>query len=223
MIPTTNELLKQNVIDQLTWDTSVNANQVFVKVNDGRVELTGQVRNLAAKVAAERNAYEVNGVTEVDNRLEISFPPETTALSDNEIKQNAESMLSWNQDINPEYIELHCKKGVVTLTGKVESFKEKHQAADLVVTLEGVLDVDNQLEVSPAKDILDYQIYKEITDTFRRARIIDESKLIAEVDIGKVTLKGQAATYFEKMHARNIAIHTNGVTNVIDKIEIAYS
>lgn len=223
MIPTRNELLKQNVIDQLTWDTGVNANHVFVNVNKGTVQLSGQVRNLAAKMAAERNAYEVNGVMEVDNRLEISFPPGTFTPSDDEIKNNGESILSWNQDINAEYIELHCKKGVVTLTGKVESFKEKHQAADLVVKLEGVLDVDNQLEVSPSKDILDYHIYKEITETFRRARIIDETKLMAEVDTGKVILKGQASNYYEKMHARNIAMHTNGVTSVTDKIEIMYN
>jgi osmotically-inducible protein OsmY len=74
MLTTANEMIKQNVIEQLTRDTIVNTNNLSVSVRNGKVELTGQVPSVAAKVMAERNSYEVQGVEEVDNRLEVSAP-----------------------------------------------------------------------------------------------------------------------------------------------------
>jgi len=53
MNPTSDEIKKQNIVDELTWDDSVNANDVTVKVIDGIVELNGSVPTYAAKAAAE--------------------------------------------------------------------------------------------------------------------------------------------------------------------------
>jgi len=216
-------MIKQNVIDQLVWDSKMDANNIFVNVNSGKVELSGQVQSLAARVAAERYAFEVNGVMDVDNRLEVTFPPGRSGPTDQEIRDKAQSLITWNQDLGSDYIRVNCKKGIISLEGKVETYREKHLASQQVVTLDGVLDVDNRLEVSPTSDILDHHIHKEISEAFRRVHIIDEKRLLVEVKNGKVTLSGEARDFFSKMHARNVAIQTNGVIHVEDNIQIKYN
>ena len=85
MSPYAEEIKKEDVIDQLTWDDSVNANEILVKVEDRTVVLNGTVENSTAKMAAERDAYQVRGVMQVENNLEIQFPPSITLPADSEI------------------------------------------------------------------------------------------------------------------------------------------
>jgi len=85
MVPLSEELKKQDIVDQLTWDDSVNANAVHIDVMDNIVRLTGKVPNYLAKMAAERDAYQVAGVANVENYLEVEFPPTITRLTDDEI------------------------------------------------------------------------------------------------------------------------------------------
>jgi hypothetical protein len=75
MGPTTSELIKKEIIDQLTWDSSVNANDVYVTVTDGVAELRGKVSTYASKIAAEKNACSVEGVDVLRTTLKSSFPP----------------------------------------------------------------------------------------------------------------------------------------------------
>lgn len=75
MAPLPEEIKKQDIVDQLTWDDSVNANEVHIDVQDKTVRLTGKVPNYVAKMAAERDAYQVAGVAIVENYLEVEFPP----------------------------------------------------------------------------------------------------------------------------------------------------
>jgi len=220
MKPTSNEIIKQNIIDQLTWDSSVNANNVFVYVRDGKVELSGQVQNFTAKLAAERNAYQVSGVIDVDNRLEIVFPPGKTIPNDQEIEKKVKNILSWNNDIYEENIEVTSKNNIVSLQGKVATYFEKHHVPNLVISVDGVLEVNNQLEVSPIEDILDEHIFEELMRAFKRTYLIDEEKIKINVRNGEVTLKGRVDNFFVKLQAENLAIQTMGVRDVVNQLTI---
>ncbi len=122
MSPTFAEIKKQDIIDQLTWDNRVNANEVYVKVQDNTVQLKGTVPTYASKVAAEKDAYEVSGVTRVENELEVEIATDIARPTDLEITESIENKLIWNSQINSANIRIDTVEGIVTLSGVVDSY-----------------------------------------------------------------------------------------------------
>ncbi|MFO7670160.1 MAG: BON domain-containing protein [Bacteroidales bacterium] len=221
MIRISNEIIKQSIVDQLKWDSSFDLNNVFVNVRDGQVQLSGNVQNMAAKMAAERNAQQVQGVIAVDNMLEIKFPPGAAFPNNTELKTKVEDLLSWNNELKSDHIEVTCENHVVTLSGKVETYWEKDHASNVVGTLKGVLEVNNKLSVLPARTLEDEYIREEIDRAFKRTYLIDEDKIQVQVNKGVVKLTGKVSNFFVKMQARNMAIQTRGVKEVQDTLTLA--
>ena len=221
MTPTSNEFIKQTIVDQLTWDSSVNSNNVLVTIRDGRVELNGSVENMVARMAAEKSAQQVKGVLAVDNRLEIKFPPGSRLPDDTELKTKVENILSWNNELNADHIEVSCENHMLTLSGTVETYWEKHHASTVVSSLKGVLEVNNELSVIPAMTQNDEKIKEEITKAFQRTYLIDEDRIRVEVVKGIVQLSGVVLNFFVKLQVRNVAMQTRGVKAVLDSLTLA--
>ncbi len=221
MSPFAEEIKKQDVVDQLTWDDSVNANEIYVNVRDATVELRGTVQNFTAKMAAERDTYQVPGVRNVENHLEIDFPPGITLPGDGEITENLEHMLSWNSEITAENIEVSTKDHEVTLSGQVGSYWEKYLAGNYANSIRGVIEVVNNLTVKPDRTVVDEHIAEDIRKAFRRTLLIEEDRIRVEVHNGIVHLSGSVPGFLTKIQANNIAIYTSGVKDVVDEMTIS--
>jgi len=221
MNPTTDETIKQDIIDELIWDSSVDANDVTVKVQGGIVELNGTVPTFAAKVAAETDAYLVSGVIEVVNNLTVSFPATMTIPSDAEITTTIEYKLKWDSQVNASGIIVKTTDGIVYLSGVVDTYWEKSHAEDIALYTDGVVDVVNDLTVNLVKSIVDIDIENDIRRAFTRSTIVNETNIAVKVEEGVATISGIASSYLERMRAFNIAQYTAGVTNVINNITIA--
>ncbi len=219
MNPTTEEYKKQAIIDELAWDDSVNANDVTVTVYDGKVELNGTVPTYAAKTAAERDAYIASDMTTVINNLKVKFPATKAVPTDAEISTSIKNKLKWNSQINDTGIKVETTHGLVTMSGIVDTYWEKNLAEDIALFTDGVVDVINDLEVTPVKSLVDIDIENDIKNTFAR-RNIDETMINVSVQGGIVTLTGTASNYLEKSKAHNIAMYTAGVRDVINDIVI---
>lgn len=220
MAPFVEEIKKQDIIDQLTWDDSVNANNVHVDVKDGSVELTGAVESYAGKIAAEKDAYQVAGVKYVENNLDVKYPIDITIPDDIEITGNIERMLLWNSNINSSNIQVETSNRMVTLKGSVESYWEKYLAEDIANTAFGVSGIINLIEVTLTKSIVDIDIENDIKGAYRRSFFIDEDRITVSVNKGTVTLRGILPTYPVKKEALDIAKYTSGVVDIIDELEI---
>ena len=220
MSPFKEEIIKQEIIDQLTWNDSVNANDIFVNVQDGHVELRGNVSNYTAKMAAERDAFQINGVSHVDNYLKVAFPPSVTLPDDSEIESNVESMLSWNTEIDASNIEVKVSNNIVKLSGEVNSYWEKFLAISLTNSIRGVVEVDSNLIVRPALEAKDSKIEEDIKNAFKRTYLIDEEDISVKVKDGVVHLRGSVPNYLIKIQAHNIAVYTSGVVDVVDELII---
>jgi osmotically-inducible protein OsmY len=66
--------LRQDVIDELDFEPSMDAAHVGVAVNAGVVTLTGFVSTYAEKLAAERAARRVFGVKAIAQEIEVRLP-----------------------------------------------------------------------------------------------------------------------------------------------------
>jgi len=116
----------------------------------------------------------------------------------------------------------------VTLTGKVESSVDKALATELIKSLDGVKDVDNQLIVMNEKEGTS-EVVATLTDskvaTVVKTRLLfstDVSGTQINVDVanGIVTLKGEVASDAERQLALKIAENTDDVKKVVDKIKV---
>jgi len=216
----TNEFIKQEILDQLIWDTSVDANDVFVNVADGVVQLSGVVPTHTAKIAAEKNAYRVAGVLKVENLIEVELLPKLTIPIDTEITNMVESKLLWNDQIDATNIDVETLNGVVTLTGNVNSYWEKSLAKNLAVATRGVKHVENNLAVVVGKTFADIDIENDIKNAFKRNILIDADKIDVSVKNGIAHLTGIVPSFAMKEEAFNTAMMTAGVLDVTDDIII---
>lgn len=220
MSPTFAEIRKQDIIDQLTWDNRVNANEVYVNVHNGIVELKGTVPTYASKVAAEKDAYEVYGVTRVENNLEVDIAPDIARPADLEITENIENKLIWNSQINSINIKVDIVEGIVTLSGVADSYWEKNLAEDIALYTNGVIEVVNKLSVTVAKSVVDIDIEEDIKSTYRRIGLANHDEITVNATDGVVRLSGVVPNYRIKREAYNIAVYTAGVVDVVDDLTL---
>ncbi|HEU4455370.1 MAG TPA: BON domain-containing protein, partial [Longimicrobium sp.] len=66
--------LQRDVLDELRWEPSIDANEVGVTVHEGVVTLAGRIGSFAEKDAAQRAVQRVAGVKAVANDLEVVVP-----------------------------------------------------------------------------------------------------------------------------------------------------
>jgi osmotically-inducible protein OsmY len=70
----TDTQLRHDVLDELQFDPSVDANQIGVIAQQGIITLTGAVETFGEKLAAERVTKGVYGVRAVANDIHVHVP-----------------------------------------------------------------------------------------------------------------------------------------------------
>lgn len=219
-MPLPEEVKKQKIIDQLTWNDSVNANDISIKVTGDKVLLEGRVPNYATKISAAADAAQVGGINHVENNLKVEFPLKSSLPGDEEITNNITNLLFWNSKISTKNMKIATKDGIVTLAGKVDTLWERNETEHIVSGVFGVAGVVNNLEVQLSRTVNDLEIEKDIKETFKRNNLINEDKIDVSVNRGTVHLTGSVVNYPIKNEAISIATYTKGVLNVVGDITI---
>ncbi|MEL0646511.1 BON domain-containing protein [Pseudoalteromonas agarivorans] len=150
------------------------------------------------------------------------------------IDGKAETVLLMNTNLNNFDINTDVKNGKVVLTGKVNSDLDKELAEELVVSLDGVTDVDNNLTVvkdidakttdtdmdTDDNDLTDAKITTVITTRFLFDSEVDGTDIDVDTDNGVVKLKGSVESEAEKQLAVKIAKNAEDVRDVVDELTI---
>jgi len=140
-----------------------------------------------------------------------------------------ETTLLLNGNLNSFSIETRVEEGIVTLSGDVDTDVEKALAEELVLSLYGVKDVDNQITIAQQEDEIASipELQRDMLDakveTVVKTRLLLEASVSGlEIDVaaddGVVTLEGEVNTDAERELALAIARNTNDVTTIIDKL-----
>jgi osmotically-inducible protein OsmY len=198
------------VADELMYDPAVPYSKIDLDVRQGVVTLTGEVDNLLAKDRAARIAETVKGVRAVINRLRVD--PIATR-SDAAIESDIEN--AWISDPATESFEITAvvEDGKATLTGTVDSFQERHLAAQVAKGVRGVTAIDNQIDIEYATDRGDGDIEADIQRALHWDTLIDDALINVDVTNGKVSLTGTVGSAAEKTLASADA-WVAGVKNV---------
>jgi osmotically-inducible protein OsmY len=145
-----------------------------------------------------------------------------TYKSDEEIKSEVLFQLGWDSRIRQTEIGVIVKKGVVTLTGTVDSYAKKMAAQMAAHRAPGVLDVANDIEVKleGGSQRTDSEIAQAVRHALEWNVLVPSDQIHSTVAKGWVTLEGNVQCYRERVDAERAISHLPGVRGVINKIQI---
>jgi osmotically-inducible protein OsmY len=212
---TTDAQIHKNVLDELTFEPSIDASNIGVAVNEGVVTLTGSVTNFSEKWAAEHVIKRVHGVKGVAEEITVNLFP-GQALTDSDIALAARRALEWDSNVPEERVQIQVEAGWVTLEGELDWHFQRQAAHDAVARLRGVKRISNQIVLKPRASQGD--IRAQIESTFKRSAVLDASHVRIEVDGGNITLHGRLPTWAERDAATRAAWNAPGVASVSNRI-----
>jgi hyperosmotically inducible protein len=143
-------VLTSKVKVALIDDPVTKAGQINVETYRGVVQLGGFVDNTTQKEQATKVARSITGVKEVRNDLRVSTKPHATAgqdVDDSMVTTAVKAKLVEDPTTKAYQINVGTEKGVVQLTGFVDSTAMKTRAGELARSVDGVKEVRNDLEI----------------------------------------------------------------------------
>ncbi len=214
----TDELIRDDVLAELRWDTRLEETEVGVTVSRGIVTLTGTVASYAEKLAAQDAAHRVKGVLDVANDIQV-IRSAGLARTDTEIARAVRHTLEWDVFVPDEHIQSTVSEGWVTLEGEVETYSQREDAVHAVRNLAGVAGVRNLIVVEQPL-IEPEEVRRVIEDALERRadRLADRIRI--SVDGGQVILSGKVRSSAEKRAVIGAVSHTRGVFSVKDHLMV---
>lgn len=210
--------LRQDVLDELEWEASIQAAHIGVAAENGVVTLTGHVATFAQKHSAERAAGCVRGVRAIAQEIEVR-PANANTTSDDEIAKRAVKILDWDVMVPKGVVEVKVQQGWVTLGGDVDWQYQRNAAGDDVRKLHGVKGVNNGITIKQKVEVPDLQ--NRIENALKRNAEIEAKGIKISVRGGRVTLAGQVHDWSERRVLENAVWSAPGVTAVEDQVSIA--
>lgn len=130
--------IRDDVERALASNLTVESYKVSVRVENGSVVLTGTVDSDVERAAAERAAWEVPGVRQIENIVAVDPPAER---SDAELLEDVREQLSWDPKVDEGLVYATVHDGVVHLVGTVADDIQRERVLR-TARVEGVQGVD---------------------------------------------------------------------------------
>ena len=207
--------LRDRVERQLDWEPQITSTDLGVATDNGVVTLTGFVNTYAEKLEAERAALRTYGVSAVANEIQVKPLFKKT---DADIASAALDALQARVDVPDEKIKLAVKDGWITLQGNVDWYYEKNAAEMAVKYLSGVKGVTDNIKIK--SEVSTIEVKDKIEDALKRNAEVDARRISVQAADGKVTLRGNVRSWFEKDEAETAAWAAPGVTQVSNQISV---
>ena len=208
--------LRDLVMQQLGWDSQVDASGVGVAARDGIVTLSGYIDSYAGKLAAERAVKRVHGVRAVANSLLVTLRQDRT---DTDIATDAARAIDTHLTLPPT-VQVVVHDGHVVLTGTVRTLFQRVVAEKALRYVRGIKGVVNRLVVVPAPSADD--VRPRIVRALHHDPDVDARGLNVVVSGSTVTLTGTVRSWHERDSAERAAMHAPGITHVDNLIAVEW-
>ena len=143
-------------------------------------------------------------------------------MSDTLLRDKVQTELGWEPRLDAGNIGVTAKSGVVTLTGNVPTFAEKHAAEVATRRVRGVKAVAEELEIrlpfSVKRD--DRDIATAIVNRLAWDTQIPHDRVKATVEKGRVVLTGEVEWQFQKEAAEDHVRYLMGVVGVSNQLTL---
>ena len=136
--------LAHAVVNALKWDIQVPDDKITATVENGWVELRGDVEWQYQKSAAAAALRNLTGMKGVANVIRVK-PKRASAY---EVSEKIKDSLRRSAELDSDKITVEAKDGTVTLRGSVRSFAERKDAEAAAWRAPGVSVVEDNLTVA---------------------------------------------------------------------------
>jgi len=210
--------LRQNVLDELEFEPSIDAAHIGVAVDDGVVTLSGHVSSYFEKLAAEQAVRKIKGVRAIAQEIEVRYPSDKKT-ADDEIAKRALSVIEWHAMIPQGAVKVTVQKGLVILAGEVNWQYQKKTAEDAVRKLSGITGVINNISLKPTASVSD--VKKKIEGALARHAHIEADAIRVNVrDGSKVMIEGKVESWEQREAVEDAVWSVAGVQSVDDRLTI---
>jgi osmotically-inducible protein OsmY len=143
-------------------------------------------------------------------------------MTDLELKKSVEAELSWEPSVNAAEIGVAVKDGVVTLTGRVDSYWEKMAAERAAARVAGVRAIANELEIHLpfSSERTDEDIARAALNRLEWSISVPKDRIKVKVSKGWLTLEGTVGWQFQKAAAEEAVRNLVGVKGLLNHIEV---
>lgn len=220
LIQKTDSELKTDVLFELKYEPSVKVTDIGVLVQDGTVTLNGLATSYGERWDAVRAARRVAGVRAIadDIVVQISGPAFRT---DGDLATAAAKQIEWSTNVPPGSVEVTVRDGWITLTGEVEWWYQKDNAAIVIRYLSGVKGVNNCIAIQPR--LAAGEIESAIGAAFARNALLEARKIQIVTSGNAVTLRGEVRNAAERDEAERVAWAAPGVRDVSNEILVEWT
>lgn len=216
---TTDDEVRQNILDELRHDDRIDASNISVVVTNGFVHLAGTVSTDIEKTTVEMDARRIKGVVGVQNDVVARL---MLSLGDQSIADAVRRSLKSDRRLSrPDQISVSVVNGVVTLSGTVLTYDQKNQAADDAWTTPGASDVVNTITVTPPLMRPDSQIAADVRTVLAKDPSVNAVNIAVSVANGTVSLRGTVPSFFQVHRAASDAWSVVGVRDVVNQVTVS--
>ena len=145
---------------------------------------------------------------------------ETTQQKNESLRGNVAAQIRWDPRTTSSNIMVSVNNAVVTLTGFVTTYAEKHAAEKAAQSVYGVAAVANDIVVKPAGTHFDPEIASNITHAMKMDVMVPDDKIKVAVSDGLVTLHGTVEWDFQRRAAEACTRNISGVRGIINNITL---
>ena len=213
--------IKQDIENELYWDSRVEAAGIDVDVKNARATLRGEVGSYRERAAARSAARRIPGVVDVNDELTIRYLSTPPLPTDTELETRIRDILSWEPTIDSSSMTVTVAGGVITLEGTVDAHWKKAYAESRVSGLRGVMGVENKLAVVPTGDLADELVAEDIVGALDRDSLVNADCVTVAVNGGIARLSGEVPSWVSRDAAEEDASYTAGVVDVQNDLQIA--
>ena len=142
--------------------------------------------------------------------------------TDAQLKTDITSELEWDPSINGTNVGVAVKEGVVTLTGHLDTYAEKHAIERAVQRVEGVkaLAVELDVKLDPGHKRSDSDIAAAAESALQWHALVPEDRVRVKVEKGWVTLTGEVDWEFQRASAEKAVRALTGVVGLSNGITL---
>jgi osmotically-inducible protein OsmY len=210
--------LRQDILDELEFEPSLDAAHIGVAVEKAVVTLTGHVTSYAEKLSAVQAVRRVKGVRAIADEIVVRFPSDRKT-ADDEIAKRAVDILAWDSTVPANSIQITVRDGLVTLAGDVDWYYQRKAAEDDVRKLHGVTGVTNNIVIKPR--IQAENVKSKIEEALKRNAEIEAKAIRVTVQEGnRVVLEGNVHNWDERYAVTTAAWSAPGVRAVENRLAI---
>jgi len=144
-------------------------------------------------------------------------------MKTNEIlRKEVQDSIRWEPLLNTTDIGVIVSDGIVTLTGRVDSYYKKKEAEKTAKNIGGVKAVVDDIEVIIDKERQknDTDIAIDVINALHHNWSVPDEKIKVTVDNGWVTLEGILKWEFEREAAQNAIKYLQGIRGVTNKLKL---